>query len=70
MHITRFIKQYFYLDTILFKNNNKTIEDHYQRMKIKSNDLKGIFLHKYENIKMEEYIINLFLDKLGELPIS
>ena len=56
--------------TDLFKNNNKTIEEHYQRMKIKSNDLKGIFFHKCENISMEEYIINLFLDKLGELPIS
>ena len=54
----------------LFKNNNKTIEEHYQRMKIKSNDLKGIFLHKCEKISMEEYIINLFLDKLDELPIS
>lgn len=29
--------------TSLFKNNNKTIEEHCQRMKIKSSDLKGIF---------------------------
>jgi len=56
--------------TSLFKSNGKTLEDHYQRMKIISNDLKGIYLYKCENISMEEYIINLFLDKLTELPIS
>ena len=54
----------------LFQNNDTTIEDHYNRFKIKSNDLKGIYLYECENCSMEEYILNLFLDKLSQLPIA
>ena len=39
-------------------------------MKIISNDLKGIYLFNCENRSMEEYIINLFMNYLSELPIS
>ena len=39
-------------------------------MKIMSNYLKGIYLFQCENDSMEENIINLFKDNLGELPIS
>jgi hypothetical protein len=39
-------------------------------MKINTEDLKGIHLLEYGNNSMEEYIINLFWDKLAELPIS
>ena len=39
-------------------------------MKITSEGYKGIYLYKCENNSMEEYIINLFWDKLAELPIA
>ena len=54
----------------LFNSNGKTLEEHYERMKITTDNLKGIYLYKCENNSMEEYIINLFWDKLAELPIS
>ena len=56
--------------TSLFKKNDKEIEDHYKRMKIICDGFKGIYLIKCEYNSMEEYIINLFLDKLAELPIA
>ena len=54
----------------LFKKNDKTLESHYQRMEINSKDLKGIYLLECNNNSMEENVIKLFLDNLGELPIS
>ena len=80
-HANDYIKQYKVynedsLDSIstyitsLFKSNDKSLEDHYERMKITSNDLKGIYLYKCEDNSMEKYIINLFCDKLAELPIA
>ena len=57
--------------TTLFENNNQTLENHYEKMAIKSSEgLKGIYLYGCENNSMEEYIINLFLDKLKILPIA
>ena len=56
--------------TSLFKKNDKTLEDHYERMKIISEDFKGIYLLKCENNSMEKYIINLFWYNIGDLPIS
>ena len=59
--------------TNLFKSNgDKTIEDHYESMKINSDNVyKGIYLYCCKkNKSMEEIIINLFMDKIGELPIA
>ena len=58
--------------TDLFKKNNKPMETHYNNIKITPADTyKGIYLHKCskEN-QMEKFIINLFWDKLTELPIA
>ena len=57
--------------TSLFKNNDKTLEDHYDKMRIISETCyKGIYLHACENNSMEEFILNLFWDKIKELPIA
>ena len=73
--------------TTIFKNNGISLEEHYEKMKIKftnsihnvlslskqeliDNPHKGIFLHECENNSMERFIINLFWDKVGELPIA
>ena len=37
---------------------------------IYNNKCKGIYLHECENNSMERHIINLYWDKLGELPIE
>jgi len=64
------------LDTIsnyitdLFQQNGITLEEHYNKMKITSKNLKGIYLLECDNNSMDELIINLFLDNLGKLPIS
>ena len=57
--------------TSLFKNNGKSVEEHYEKMRIISNiPNKGIYLHECESNSMEEYIINLFWQKINELPIA
>jgi len=57
--------------TTLFENNNKTLEDHYESMKIISNDSKGIYLYECDNNSIGEYIIYLFFDKIDKtLPIA
>ena len=38
--------------------------------KIYNNNCKGIYLHECENNSMEKFILNLYWDKLGELPIA
>ena len=48
-------------------NNNFLLEEDHI---IYNNNCKGIYLHECENNSMERYIINLYWDKLGELPIS
>ena len=39
-------------------------------MRIISNDFKGIYLHECEKNSLEEDIINIFLDKIADLPIA
>ena len=56
--------------TSLFKKNGKTLEDHYERMKIISKGFKGIYLLECETNSMEEDIINLFWENIKELPIA
>jgi len=57
--------------TTLFINNNTSFEKHYGSMKILSNETnKGIYLHECKSNAKEEFIINLFMDKLEELPIA
>ena len=46
--------------TSLFSKDNK----------ICNNNCKGIYLHECKNNSMEKYILNLYWDKLGELPIA
>ena len=56
----------------LFKNNNiTTIEDHYKNISIKKgNSLKGIYKYFSQSISMEEDIMQIFLDKIGKIPIA
>jgi len=56
--------------TSLFENNNKTLEDHYTKIKIIPKGFKGIYLLECENKSMEEDIINLFWDKIKSIPIA
>ena len=59
--------------TSLFKYNNNSLEEHYSNMRIVTADeskYKGIYLHQCENNSMEEFILNLFWDKLNKLPIA
>ena len=37
---------------------------------IQHNSNKGIYLHECENISIERFILNLFWDKIGDLPIA
>ena len=39
-------------------------------MKLISTGFKGIYLYECKNISNEEYIINLFRDKITKLPIA
>ena len=81
-HVNDWINQYemYNLDSLeniseyitsLFQSNDKTLEDHYNKMRIVSskND-KGIYLYECTNNSMEEFIINLFWEKINELPIA
>jgi len=56
----------------LFEKNGTSLQKHYEKMLIKaSNKYKGFYCHKCENGEsMEEFIINIFLEKIGHLPIS
>ena len=55
----------------LLNNNNSNLEEHYNKMKIKDKDtLKGIYFFKSESESMEEDILQIFLDKIGCLPIA
>ena len=50
------------------KNN---LQVNYQRLNSGiNNKCKGIYLHECENNSMERFILNLFWDKIGELPIA
>ena len=55
----------------LFKNNNLDFQKHYENMEIKREyNNKGFLIKKCQNESMEEYILNLFMDKLGKFPIA
>ena len=60
----------------LFINNNSSLEKHYSKMKIKCMEnappLKGLYIYKSDSISetMEEDILQIFLDKIGCLPIA
>ena len=55
----------------LFQNNNLGFNEHYGNIKIKEeNKYKGISLRKCENESIGQYILNLFINRIGKLPIS
>ena len=56
--------------TSLFDSNDKKLEDHYKKMAINTKGNKGIYLYECKNNSMEEYILNLFWEKITELPIA
>ena len=59
----------------MFEKNDKngiSLENHYEEILIKNeNKYKGLFMHKCEKGDlMEEFILNLYFDKIGTLPLS
>jgi len=57
--------------TTLFQQNGKDIDQHYQQMRIISKeDCKGIYVQECEDYSLEKFIINLFWDKINQLPIA
>ena len=55
----------------LFKKNGTSIEDHYKNISIKNTkDLKGLYTYISELDSMEEDILQIFLDKIGKIPIA
>ena len=58
----------------LFKNNESSLENHYEKMKIKNkkneNLFKGIYNYDSKSESMEEDILQIFLDTIGRLPIA
>ena len=57
--------------TSLFENNDTSLQKHYKTMLMKDIDkYKGIYLHKCLNESMEEFILNIYWEKMGQLPIA
>ena len=56
--------------TTLFNNNDKSLEQHFENMKIVRKGYKGIYLYECGNSSKEECIISLFWDKIRVLPIA
>ena len=57
--------------TSLFENNGTSLQKHYEIMSMKDKDkYKGIYLYNCKIETMEEFILNIFLDKTGQLPIA
>ena len=55
----------------LFENNGTSLQKHYEAMLIKGeNKYKGIYLYDWINESSEEFILEIFLDKIGRLPIA
>ena len=55
----------------IFNKNKTSIEQHYKKMLIKEKKRsKGIFIHTCENENKERFIVNLYLDKIGILPVA
>ena len=55
--------------TSLFQKNYITLDEHYNKMKLMIN-CKGIFVHECKYDSIEEFILNIFLDKMNSLPIA
>ena len=57
--------------TSVFESNGTSLQKHYESMLIKEkNKFKGIYLHLCENETMEEFILNIFMTKIGQMPIA
>ena len=55
----------------LFNNNDTSFEKHFEKMLIKSNNIfKGIYVHECVKESMEEFVVKIYFDKLGQLPIA
>ena len=55
----------------LFNNNKSSIERHYDNITIKENyKIKGIYTYLSKSESMEEDILQMFLDKIGKIPIA
>ena len=54
----------------LFNENKLQIEEHYKKISIKENDLKGIYTYFSKADSLEEDILQIFLDKVGKIPIA
>jgi len=55
----------------LYNKNDSSFQKHFDKMKIKEeNKFKGISIKKCTIMSMEEYILGLFIEKLGKLPIA
>ncbi len=57
----------------LFENNDTSLERHYESMLINEkerNKYKGIYLQNCKNKSMEEFILEIFQDKIEQLPIA
>ena len=55
----------------LFEKNDLNYQKHYENMLIKGEKkYKGIYIFKCEQLSMEQYILYLFQEKLGKLPIA
>ena len=60
-----------YIVSLFSNNNNKTLENHYNKMKIISKNIyKGIYLYKCDDNTSKQFIINLFWNKIIQLPIA
>ena len=63
-----------YISSVL-KENGNSIEDLYEKMKIKTNSkdeliYKGIYLYKSDYNSMEEDILKIFIEKTKNIPIA
>lgn len=55
----------------LFNENKLTIEKHYKKISIKEeNELKGIYTYFSKSDSLEEDILQIFLEKVGKIPIA
>ena len=64
-----------YIISLFKKNNNSSIKEHYQNISIKKdnekeNELRGIYKYLSQSSSMEEDILQIFLDKVGKIPVA